>query len=101
MRPSSVKCAFRHARCLCLAPPSVFSRSWLYSWTHLRRELGLSRDRERNIGHLSCRVCTESFQTSIHCTHATHTSRWLDGGDLSAPIDVYTDWIDECEALNA
>lgn len=21
--------------------------------------------------------------------------------DLSAPIDVYTDWIDECEALNA
>ncbi|KAE9047267.1 hypothetical protein PR003_g1143 [Phytophthora rubi] len=44
-------------------------------------------DRERNIGHLSCRVCTESFQTPIHY--------------LSAPIDVYTDWIDECEALNA
>ncbi|KAJ0402201.1 hypothetical protein P43SY_008065 [Pythium insidiosum] len=44
------------------------------------------RDRERNIGHLSCRVCTESFQTPIHY--------------LSAPIDVYTDWIDECDALN-
>lgn len=27
----------------------------------------VSRDRDRNIGHLSCRVCTESFQTPIHC----------------------------------
>ncbi|TYZ58704.1 hypothetical protein PybrP1_003199 [[Pythium] brassicae (nom. inval.)] len=44
-------------------------------------------DRDHNIGHLSCRVCTESFQTPIHY--------------LSAPIDVYTDWIDECESLNA
>lgn len=29
----------------------------------------------------------------------------LDGGrrgtDLTEPIDVYTDWIDECEAVNA
>ncbi|RLN91816.1 hypothetical protein BBJ28_00005523 [Nothophytophthora sp. Chile5] len=58
--------------------------------------LPLARDRERNIGHLSCRVCTESFQTPIHCT-----SPPLSRSNLSAPIDVYTDWIDECEALNA
>ncbi|KAF0686608.1 Aste57867_21613 [Aphanomyces stellatus] len=43
-------------------------------------------DRDRNVGHLSCRVCSESYQTNINY--------------LSEPIDVYTDWIDECEALH-
>lgn len=72
------------------------------------------RDRDHNIGHLSCRVCTESFQTPIHCTSSpllflslslththSHSRVWLSLADLSAPIDVYTDWIDECESLNA
>uniref|UniRef100_A0A7E4V435 Transcription elongation factor 1 homolog n=1 Tax=Panagrellus redivivus TaxID=6233 RepID=A0A7E4V435_PANRE len=43
-------------------------------------------DRNRNVGFISCRVCQESFQTSI-----TY---------LSEPIDVYSDWIDACEEAN-
>ena len=41
-------------------------------------------DRERNVGYVTCRICGAQFQTNIHY--------------LSEPIDVYTDWIDECEA---
>lgn len=41
-------------------------------------------DRERNVGYVTCRICGAQFQTGIHY--------------LSEPIDVYTDWIDECEA---
>ncbi|KAI6233163.1 Transcription elongation factor 1-like protein [Aphelenchoides fujianensis] len=43
-------------------------------------------DRIRNIGFIECRVCTETFQTSINY--------------LSEPIDVYSDWIDACESVN-
>ncbi|KAI6238934.1 Transcription elongation factor 1-like protein [Aphelenchoides fujianensis] len=45
-----------------------------------------SSDRIRNIGFIECRVCTETFQTSINY--------------LSEPIDVYSDWIDACESVN-
>lgn len=44
-------------------------------------------DRTRNTGAIHCRVCLEDFQTSI-----TY---------LSEPVDVYSDWIDACEAANA
>lgn len=40
-------------------------------------------DRERNIGYVTCRICGAQYQSSIHY--------------LSEPIDVYTDWIDDCE----
>uniref|UniRef100_A0A914HWT5 Transcription elongation factor 1 homolog n=1 Tax=Globodera rostochiensis TaxID=31243 RepID=A0A914HWT5_GLORO len=43
-------------------------------------------DRERNVGFIQCRVCMEDFQTNITA--------------LSEPIDVYSDWIDACEAAN-
>ncbi|XP_072023673.1 transcription elongation factor 1 homolog [Amphiura filiformis] len=43
-------------------------------------------DRTRNVGIISCRVCLEDYQTSI-----TY---------LSEPVDVYSDWIDACEAAN-
>ncbi|PAV61660.1 hypothetical protein WR25_00678 isoform A [Diploscapter pachys] len=42
-------------------------------------------DRDKNIGFISCRVCSEDFQTSIH--------------ELSEPIDVYSEWIDACEQV--
>eukprot|EP00045_Choanoeca_perplexa_P014265 m.166673 g.166673 ORF g.166673 m.166673 type:complete len:141 (-) comp16628_c0_seq3:1161-1583(-) len=41
---------------------------------------------KQKVGVVTCKICTESFQTPIH--------------HLSEPIDVYTDWIDECEAAN-
>eukprot|EP00730_Choanoeca_flexa_P012655 TRINITY_DN4486_c0_g1_i2.p1 TRINITY_DN4486_c0_g1~~TRINITY_DN4486_c0_g1_i2.p1 ORF type:complete len:141 (+),score=24.12 TRINITY_DN4486_c0_g1_i2:54-476(+) len=42
---------------------------------------------KQKVGVVTCKICGESFQTPIH--------------HLSEPIDVYTDWIDECEAANA
>lgn len=49
-------------------------------------DLSRYRDRERNVGFISCRVCLEDFQTNINY--------------LSEPIDVYSDWIDACEQAN-
>ncbi|XP_010871122.1 transcription elongation factor 1 homolog [Esox lucius] len=43
-------------------------------------------ERARNTGIISCTVCLEEFQTPI-----TY---------LSEPVDVYSDWIDACEAAN-
>uniref|UniRef100_A0A3P9KLL3 Transcription elongation factor 1 homolog n=1 Tax=Oryzias latipes TaxID=8090 RepID=A0A3P9KLL3_ORYLA len=43
-------------------------------------------ERSRNTGIISCSVCLEEFQTPI-----TY---------LSEPVDVYSDWIDACEAAN-
>lgn len=43
-------------------------------------------DRARKVGVISCRACLEEFHTPI-----TH---------LSDPVDVYSDWIDACEAIN-
>jgi transcription elongation factor Elf1 len=44
------------------------------------------RDRERQVGKISCRVCLEDFQAAITT--------------LSEPVDVYSDWIDACEQAN-
>ena len=43
--------------------------------------------KEKNVGLVTCRVCLEDFQTPI-----TY---------LSEKVDVYSDWIDACEAANA
>ncbi|KAF3852247.1 hypothetical protein F7725_005602 [Dissostichus mawsoni] len=43
-------------------------------------------ERTRNTGIISCTVCLEEFQTPI-----TY---------LSEAVDVYSDWIDACEAAN-
>jgi transcription elongation factor Elf1 len=43
-------------------------------------------DRERNIGTINCTVCLEDFQTGINY--------------LSEAVDVYSDWVDACEAAN-
>lgn len=43
-------------------------------------------DRARKTGLISCTVCLEEFQTPIT--------------NLSEPVDVYSDWIDACEAAN-
>lgn len=41
---------------------------------------------DKGLGYASCRVCTESFSTKI--------------SHLDAPIDVYSQWVDECENVN-
>jgi len=46
----------------------------------------ISRDKTRNTGRITCRVCLEDFQTTINF--------------LSEAVDVYNDWIDACETAN-
>jgi transcription elongation factor Elf1 len=43
-------------------------------------------DRERNVGQVKCTLCAAHYETKVHA--------------LSEPIDVYSEWIDECEAEN-
>jgi transcription elongation factor Elf1 len=43
-------------------------------------------DRSKGIGSLSCRLCGASYQMPIH--------------HLSEPIDVFSEWLDDCEAAD-
>jgi len=50
------------------------------------KSVHVKMDRKLNIGFLSCKVCGQSFQSTIH--------------SLSQEVDVYYDWVDACEAVN-
>ncbi|KAJ1723915.1 hypothetical protein LPJ53_001768 [Coemansia erecta] len=43
----------------------------------------VTMDKEHKVGNLRCKICTASYQAAIH--------------HLSAPVDVYSEWIDACE----
>jgi len=43
-------------------------------------------DKKAGVGQLSCKVCGQSFQCSVNY--------------LSAPVDVYSDWVDACDSLS-
>lgn len=43
-------------------------------------------DMKNLIGEASCRICQESFSTTVTA--------------LTEPIDIYSEWIDECERVN-
>lgn len=42
-------------------------------------------DKKTGVGHLSCKVCDQNFHCSINY--------------LSAPVDVYSEWVDACDAV--
>lgn len=42
-------------------------------------------DKKSNIGTLRCKTCGQMFQTLIN--------------GLSQPVDIYSDWVDACEAV--
>ncbi|KAL2632047.1 hypothetical protein R1flu_016733 [Riccia fluitans] len=42
--------------------------------------------KKEQLGVLFCRICREVFKAITHA--------------LSEPIDVYSDWLDECERVN-
>ncbi|KJY02223.1 transcription elongation factor like protein [Zymoseptoria brevis] len=42
-------------------------------------------DKKQGVGNLSCKACNQNFQTSVNY--------------LSVPVDVYSDWIDACDAV--
>ena len=69
-------------------------------------------DKKGGIGELSCKVCGQSFQSGINCefSHETlfpHCSRSPlpqrpysnHDIDLSAAVDVYSDWVDACDSV--
>ncbi|KAG6577011.1 Transcription elongation factor 1-like protein, partial [Cucurbita argyrosperma subsp. sororia] len=43
-------------------------------------------DMKNLIGEASCGICQESFSTTVTA--------------LTEPIDIYSEWIDECERVN-
>lgn len=47
--------------------------------------MSCTMDKKSDIGVLLCKVCGQSFQSPIN--------------SLSEPIDVYSDWVDACEAV--
>lgn len=47
--------------------------------------ISVKMDKKHGIGVLRCSNCHQDFQTSINY--------------LSAPVDVFSDWIDACEAV--
>lgn len=44
-------------------------------------------DQKKGIGSLACRLCGASFQMPVHHLHE--------------PIDVFSEWLDECEAVKS
>ncbi|KAI4186439.1 MAG: hypothetical protein L6R41_003486 [Letrouitia leprolyta] len=46
-------------------------------------------DKKAGIGELVCKVCGQQFQTGINFVYT----------DLSAGVDVYSDWIDACDSV--
>ena len=66
-------------------------------------------DKKAGIGELSCKVCGQQFQTGINCelqpctrvlTVYTCCQRLtIRLSDLSAGVDVYSDWIDACDSV--
>ncbi|KAI9700425.1 MAG: hypothetical protein M1836_002440 [Candelina mexicana] len=65
-------------------------------------------EKKAGTGDLSCKVCGQSFQTGINCEWHPNTLERICGAmlnyitlpvDLSAAVDVYSDWIDACDAV--
>jgi transcription elongation factor Elf1 len=46
----------------------------------------IKMDRKGQVGLLKCRVCYADFEMRINSLHQ--------------PVDVFAEWIDQCEALN-
>lgn len=62
-------------------------------------------DKKAGVGQLSCKTCNQQFQCAVNCK-LVPCSRALSGTfadsaalDLSAAVDVYSDWVDACDAV--
>jgi transcription elongation factor Elf1 len=53
-------------------------------------------DKVHRIGNLICKVCGQGHQCVINSIFPSFNVAYV---DLSAPIDVYSDWIDAAEAV--
>jgi transcription elongation factor Elf1 len=61
--------------------PSVFQ----CLFCNHENSVSVSIEKKSGVGNLQCKVCGQTFQTNINY--------------LSAPVDVYADWIDACDAV--
>ena len=67
-------------------------------------------DKKAGIGELCCKVCGQQFQTGINCkcqgeiipqdtSRSSESRLTMSATDLSAAVDVYSDWIDACDSV--
>ncbi|KAI5249773.1 hypothetical protein E4T47_00988 [Aureobasidium subglaciale] len=64
-------------------------------------------DKKASTGELTCKVCGQTFQTVTNCTssrerdmnNSCENRLNIRHADLSAPIDVYSDWVDACDSV--
>ena len=52
---------------------------------HRKKSVTVKLDKKAGVGHLFCSVCGETFQSPVN--------------NLSAAVDVYSDWLDACNAV--
>lgn len=61
-------------------------------------------DKKMGLADLSCKVCGQKFQTGINCEwnflpHSRELTNVNHPKDLSAGVDVYSDWVDACDKV--
>jgi len=49
------------------------------------KSVSVKLDKKAGVGQLQCKVCNQQFQCAVNY--------------LSAPVDVYSDWVDACDAV--
>ena len=66
-----------------------------------------SRKNSEGIAVIACRVCEASYKMAINGTFSSscppfwHVTDAVVALGLTEPVDVYCDWIDACEDVNA
>ena len=66
------------------------------------KSVSVKLERKAGIGELFCKVCGQQFQTGINCGSQNNFRQMAYSNnllDLSAAVDVYSDWIDACDAV--
>jgi transcription elongation factor Elf1 len=70
-----------------LAPPLALTAALVSLPPAPEKAVHCEMDRDLMVGEVKCTACGERWSNKIH--------------DLSEAIDVYSEWIDACEAANA
>ncbi|KAJ1329244.1 Transcription elongation factor Elf1 like [Microdochium nivale] len=81
------------------------------------KAVAVKMDKKAGVGQLDCKICGQKFQCGINCTtNSTRTTTFPvvyhepNGrismtdlarlyADLSAPVDVYSEWVDAADAV--
>eukprot|EP00636_Phaeomonas_parva_P018667 CAMPEP_0118853214 /NCGR_PEP_ID=MMETSP1163-20130328/1888_1 /TAXON_ID=124430 /ORGANISM="Phaeomonas parva, Strain CCMP2877" /LENGTH=125 /DNA_ID=CAMNT_0006785727 /DNA_START=150 /DNA_END=524 /DNA_ORIENTATION=+ len=66
---------------------AVIPKSFKCPFCNNDEAVDCTMDWKRRVGELKCRFCGAEYQMAIHYLHE--------------PIDVYSEWIDDCEQANA